>query len=391
VITLDTALQRSAQSLLDQAVARRLPSGNRQLDTAAGGAVIAIDVRNGALLAAASAPRFDPNVFTQDGSTLIAGWLTDPSRPLFDRTVQMALPPGSVFKIVSAAAIVASGVDPRAPVDCQGYLHQPDALRCAIYRRYGIGHGPVTLIDALARSCNVYFFQHAEQLGPAPILDWARRFGLGAVTGVDLPGEAAGRLPVVNDVAPDVARQTRTDALPIAIGQSTTTTTPLQIVRIAAAIANGGKLVRPHVAQRIALSPEEEESKSQRVEKSKSLFDTATFRRFDPPRPIVGLDERMVSAIRDGMRQAVADEQGTAHATVDLAAVSIAGKTGTAETGPGKPEHAWFVGYAPADQPRVAFVVVIEHAGNADTAAGPVAQHFVERLSQLGYFSRTKR
>jgi penicillin-binding protein 2 len=206
---------------------------------------------------------------------------------------------------------------------------------------------------------------------------------LGAATGIDLPEEAAGRLPVVADATPDTARKSRTDALPIAIGQSTTTTTPLQIVRIAAAIANGGKLATPHVAQRIALSPEDEGSNG--------LFDPSSFGHFDPPRPIVGLEERIVSAIRDGMRQAVADEQGTAHATVDLAAVSIAGKTGTAETGPGKPEHAWFVGYAPADQPRVAFVVVIEHAGNADTAAGPVARHFVERMSQLGYFGRTMR
>ncbi len=114
VITLDTALQRSAQSILDQALARRLPSGDEKLDAAAGGVVIAIDVRNGAILAAAAAPRFDPNAFVQASSPAVARWLTDPARPLFDRTVQMALPPGSVFKIVSAAAILASGVDPRA-------------------------------------------------------------------------------------------------------------------------------------------------------------------------------------------------------------------------------------------------------------------------------------
>ncbi len=186
----------------------------------------------------------------------------------------------------------------------------------------------------------------------------------------------------MNLAVDSATRQARIDALPIAIGQSTTTATPLQIVRTVAAIANGGKLVTPHVAERIAFSSDDATTPGS---------DVADPIRFDPPYAIPGLDEKMVSAIRDGLRQAVSDEQGTAHATVDLAAVSIAGKTGTAETGPGKPEHAWFVGYAPADQPRVAFVVVVEHAGNADTAAGPVAQHLVERMAQLGYFGRTLR
>ncbi len=368
VTTLDPALQRSAQSLLDQALARRLPSGDDKMDDAAGGAIVAIDIRNGAVLAAASAPRFDPNLFVQQNSPEVRSWLNDPARPLFDRTVQMALPPGSVFKIISAAAILASGVDPRASVECQGYLHQPEALRCAIYRRLGIGHGPVTVIDALARSCNVYFFHHAEQLGAAPILNWAARFGLAAKTGVDLPGEVTGKLPKLNDPNSGMPRQLRFDELPIAIGQSTITATPLQMVRVVAAIANGGRLVTPHLAARIEDVPEST---------------------FPSPRPIPGLDDRIVSAIRSGLRQAVSDSEGTAHATVGLASVTIAGKTGTAETGRGQPEHAWFAGYVPADQPRVAFVVVIEHAGNADTAAGPVAQHLVERMVKLGYFSRT--
>jgi penicillin-binding protein 2 len=106
---------------------------------------------------------------------------------------------------------------------------------------------------------------------------------------------------------------------------------------------------------------------------------------------VVGLSDPVLSAIRTGLRQAVADEQGTAHATVDRADITIAGKTGTAETGRGRPEHAWFAGYVPADAPQVAFVVVIEHAGNADTAAGPIATRLVERMVQLGYFEPKRR
>jgi penicillin-binding protein 2 len=361
LLTLDPALQLTAQSLLDQAVAHRLPSGNDNLDRASGGAILALDVHTGEILAAASAPRYDPNGFTSGDRGLVEHWLNDPAGPLLDRTIQMALPPGSVFKIVSAAALSAAGVDPRAPVDCQGYLHQPDSLRCAIFRRYGIGHGPVTLADALARSCNVYFFHHAEQLGGAPLVDWARRFELGRPAGIDLPGESGGTIRF--------SETSKSDGRLLAIGQGPITTTPLQIVRLMAAIANGGILITPHIA---------------RLSESNALKSS-----YSPPKRIAGLTWDILTPIRKGLSQAVTDPQGTAHATVQSAQVSIAGKTGTAETGDNQPEHAWFAGYAPADEPWVAFVVVLEHAGNADTSAGPVARQMVERMNDLGYFKVT--
>ena len=155
-----------------------------------------MDVRTGDILAAASAPQFDPNLFVQDDNGRLAALLADPSKPLFNRACSMAIPPGSTFKVVTAAALLESGsVDPQQPFTCQGYLHQPDRQRCDLYVRQGIGHGEVTLADALAVSCNVYFFHFAELMGPRPLLQWAERFGFGRPTGVDLPAEAAGTLP----------------------------------------------------------------------------------------------------------------------------------------------------------------------------------------------------
>jgi penicillin-binding protein 2 len=370
VLTIDSALQRSAQSLLDQAIARRLSSGNEAVDRSAGGAILVLDIHNGGVLAAASAPRFNPNSFSLHESVAIESWLHNPARPLFDRAVQMSLPPGSVFKIVSAAAIMDSGVDSRSPVNCQGYLRRPDALRCALFRHYGIGHGAVTLADALARSCNVYFFHHAEQLGHTSLLNWAARLGCGEASGIDLPGEAVGALrPRANAQQAD-----KLDARQIAIGQGPLTVTPLQMARVVAAIGNGGFLVTPHVVDRAM--------------DQAGQFSISDQPAFASPRPIPGLTEEILSPIRKGLIQAVADEQGTAHATVGLAQVPVAGKTGTAETGGRRPEHAWFVGYAPVDQPRVAFVVVIEYAGNAGNAAGPAAQHLVDKMTELGYFSK---
>ena len=366
LLTLDPALERTSQSLLDQALAHRLPSGDDNLDRASGGAILVLDVHTGEILAAASAPRYDPNGFTSGDRDSVDRWLSDPAGPLLDRTIQMALPPGSVFKIVSAAALLAAGVDPRAAVDCRGYLHQPDSLRCAVFRHYGIGHGAVTLADALARSCNVYFFHHAEQLGAAPLVDWARRFELGRPAGVDLPSEALGTIPTGDT--------SKMDGCLLAIGQGPLTTTPLQIVRLMAAIANGGNLVTPHVAR---LCDSDELNALQSA--------------YRPPHRILGLTPEMLDAIRKGLAQAVTDPQGTAHATVQSSQVTIAGKTGTAETGGNQPEHAWLAGYVPADQPRVAFVVVLEHAGNADIAAGPVARQLVERMNELGCFTTASR
>src|SRR5262249_51432433 len=139
------------------------------------------------------------------------------------RAVQMALPPGSVFKVISAAALLDRGIQPDAPYECQGYLHQADALRCAVYRRFGIGHGPVTMEDALARSCNVYFFHYAEQIGVMPLVDWAGRLGLGKPTCVDLPGEVSGNVP---PVATANEATSRPDPLMVCIGQGPITATP---------------------------------------------------------------------------------------------------------------------------------------------------------------------
>jgi penicillin-binding protein 2 len=386
VLTIDPALQRTAQRLLEEAVARRLPSGNVQSDKCAGGALLAIDIHDGAILAAVAAPRFDPRGFVERDRQKINKWLSDPARPLFDRTVQMALPPGSVFKIVSASALLGAGIDPDAPFECQGYLHQPDVLRCAVYRRFGVGHGAVTMADALARSCNVYFFHYADQIGAAPLLDWGRRLGLGERTGIDLPGEASGNLP---RMMADSSRQadanlSSQDPLMLAIGQGPITATPVQIVRMVAAVANGGYLVSPHIAESLKMPTGDRVSESQGTRLSDQSV-TKTIH-VASPQAVAGLTVQMQAVIRKGLRQTVADEDGTAHAVIDLDEVAVAGKTGTAETGGNQPEHAWFVGYAPADQPRVAFVVVLEHAGNAGPVTCPVVQYLVKRMDELGYF-----
>jgi penicillin-binding protein 2 len=382
MLTVDANLQRSAESLLEAALARRIGGAADRRQRESGGAVVAMDIRSGAVLAAASAPRFEPRVFAESDSAVIERYLHDPAHPLFDRTIQMAIPPGSVFKVVTAAALMHQrGFDPQRPFECQGYLNSPESRRCMTYRRFGVGHGPVTLTDALAQSCNVYFFHHAEQLGLAPIVDWGSRFGFGERAGIDLPSEAAGHLVNANLSASDHASQQREEAESLAVGQGSLTATPVQVVRMMAAIANRGQLVTPHVAARVALTSSTTDEPSTGAE----LPDLD----IPAPQSVAGLDPKTLDVIRDGLRQVVSDPKGTGHATVSLEGLDIAGKTGTAETGDGSPDHAWFAGYAPADAPRVAFVIVLEHAGDAAATAGPVAKRLVEQLRDLGYFRRS--
>lgn len=388
VLSIDPALERSAESLLASALVRR---GS---DAQGGGAIVVMDVERGELLAAASAPQFDPNLFGGSDAAAIHALLNDPHQPLFNRVAQMAIAPGSVYKTVAAIALLERrAIDPLEHFHCHGFLHSPDRQRCLIYKEQGIGHGDVTLVDALAQSCNVYFFHAAGELGPAPLVDWSLRLGFGRPTGCDLPHEAAGMVPTPANIQEIEGHAWRVgDSQALAIGQGSLTVTPLQVARLMAAVANGGTLVTPHVVRDVRRLEgwTAEEAVAESVGQRAEAWDIA------PPEPIEGLRPETLEILRRGLVEVVESPQGTGHDTVRIKSLPIAGKTGTAETGPardGTPrdDHAWFAGFAPADAPKVAIVVALEHAGSGSLAAGPVVNRLVARMDQLGYFKRRGR
>ncbi|MGQ0633203.1 MAG: penicillin-binding transpeptidase domain-containing protein [Planctomycetaceae bacterium] len=380
VLSVNLPAQRAAEELLDEALTAEHvdPVDGKPLPVPLGGAIVALDVRTGAVLTAASAPRFDLTLLTRPDASRWREMTTDPRKPLFHRAAEMALPPGSTFKAVSAAAMLESGrIDPEQTYFCQGFLDTPDRYRCYTFRKFGAGHGNVDFASAIARSCNVYFFSAARKLGAEPICDWAARFGFGRPTGIDLPRESGGTIP---SIAPSEPRASRAahggrgsgEALQLAIGQGPLTATPLQIARMTAAIANGGRLVVPRLAESTGFD-----------DSPSSLSEPASSGRGETL-AVAGLSANSLNWLRLGLQQVVAHPQGTGYKTVRLNEVSIAGKTGTAEAGGGRPDHAWFAGYVPAERPRVAFVVVLEHAGPGGHAAGPVAREFVQALAALG-------
>jgi len=387
VLTLDPQLQRRTEQLLDAAL-DRIPSENAAEDEAPGtarqppqgGCLVALDVHTGAVIVAASAPRFDANWLVTPNPEHWQAAAADPRKPFFPRITQMALPPGSVFKAATAVALLETGTfDPHTPIHCQGYLDRPDQYRCLAFRHYGFGHGSVTLGDALCRSCNVYFFTGARRAGAEALADWASKLGIGQPTGIDLPGEASGRLPSPGRAGSVSSRVSSErwhpgDTLGLAIGQSSLTVTPLQMARMMAAIANEGFLVTPHLVA----------SGGPVVQ---SALEARPAFAHPEPTPIVGLHHETLAAIRAGLYRTVHDPQGTAYHSVRLPEVAIAGKTGTAEVGGGRPDHAWFAGYVPADRPRIAFTVVLEHGGSGGKVAGPVAREFVKSLLDVGLLS----
>ncbi len=382
VLTLDLDVQRRAERLLDEALETVTLAGAtddeshqgkaNEATCPQGGCLVALDVHTGAILAAAAAPRFDLNLLVVPDQDRWRDLLADPRKPLFPRATQMALAPGSVFKVITAVAAVESGkVPPDVPIHCRGFLDRPDQHRCLTYRHYKLGHGEMQLADALCRSCNVYFFTAGRRMGPQTLVDWADRFGIGQPTGIDLPSESAGRLPSPDELIAGQRRRWHPgDTLGLAIGQSELLVTPMQMARAMAAIANEGQLVTPHLAG---------EAGPAKLDDSRSFHPV-----FAHPeaQPIVGLHPETLAAVREGLTMVVHDPRGTAYNTVRLKDVTVAGKTGTAETNGA--DHAWFAGYVPAERPRVAFVVVLEHGGSGGKSAGPVARQFVSSLLELG-------
>jgi penicillin-binding protein 2 len=385
LLTIDPELQRLAEQLLAESVGdaerRLLPAPEDALESATpdappepeltpvGGSVVVMEAHSGRLLALASAPEFDLTLFTQGSQTAWNATNSDTRRPFVSRFHSMAIPPGSVWKIATAIAALETGTcTPQMEIVCRGFLQNPDEHRCLIFRAWGVGHGPISLRGALAQSCNVWFFNAAQQMGIDAQADWADRLEFGRQTGVDLPFERAGSLPPrpPANASETVRRRFARESLGFSIGQSRLTTTPLQIARLLAVVANGGWLVVPHVVS--------DEGAARHLE-------DATLTPWSSTRAQVpGLSAETLQAIRQGLVDGVSDPAGTAYRTVHFEGLSAAGKTGTAEAGAGRADHAWFAGYLPADNPEFVVVVALEHGGSGARAAGPVARELFRML-----------
>jgi penicillin-binding protein 2 len=323
------------------------------------GAILAMDPDTGAVLAMASAPSYDPEIFIDSKKRAeVADVLKDKKYPLLNRAVAGAYPPGSVFKAIVATAGLETGVVTlHTPFDCMGSIRL--GRRTFHCWRKG-GHGTQVLQEAIKNSCNVYFWRLGNLLGVDNIAEYAGMFGVGTRTGIDLPGEVPGLLPSREWKKKEYKESWyKGETMNYSVGQGYVLCSPLQICRIMAVFANGGYLVRPYIAESV-----------EGVSLNK------------PERVRLDISEEAIEHVREGLRKVVNDSRGTGmKARQDD--VVVAGKTGTAQTSRGK-NHGWFAGFAPFEEPRLTVVVFDEYGGKGGYYAAGTAGKVFHKANELG-------
>lgn len=342
------------------------------------GAIVALDVHSSAILALASTPAFDPNIFARGiTSEEWRGLVGDRLYPLNNRAIQGQYPPGSIFKIVLAIAALEEGaIQPDTRLNCPGSF----PLGNRVFRDWKKeGHGQVELHRGLVQSCDVYFYQVGMRLGVDRIAHYARALGLGAPTGIALDHEKPGLIPDSEWKEKRFGQPWFPGETPsISIGQGYVTVTPLQMANLVAAVANGGTLYRPWFVRRV------------------ESLDGKLIREYGPEKiRDVPVKKATLELVRKALRDVVNSGWGTG-GQAQSKLVEIAGKTGTAQVAEmrGKVvkseqlaylvrDHAWFVAYAPAQEPEIAVVVLVEHGGHGGSAAAPLAKRVIEKYLSL--------
>lgn len=330
------------------------------------GALVALDPRNGQILAMASSPKFDPRIFARGLTRPEWKQLNDPVlTPLVNKAIQGQYAPGSTFKIVMAAAGLSEhAITPYSTFFCNGSM-KLGRRRFRCWKRGG--HGQTSLYKALVQSCDVYFYNVGLKLGIDKISRYAFDFGFGKKTGIELPGEKSGFVPTRRWKRRRFKEPwQKGETLNYSIGQGFLLVTPLQLARMIAAVGNGGRLYRPEY---ILDEPPDPESRVQ-------------------------VSPAILSSIRKILVGVTEDRHGTAR-TCLIPGIHVAGKTGTAQVIKQKKrresekmawkyrDHALFVAIAPADHPQIAVAVIIEHGGHGGSAAAPVAKEVIERWLKL--------
>lgn len=344
------------------------------------GALIAMDPKSGRILAMVSKPSFDPDLFARNISP--EEWkslMENPHHLLQNRGIQGQYPPGSVFKIITAIAGLESGViTPNTQMTCRGvYPYGNRDFRC--YKKEG--HGTINLRQAIVESCDIYFYQVGLKVGVDKIAHYANEFGLGRPTGITLPHEKSGNVPSTSWKKKHLGAPWYSgETLSLAVGQGYINTTPLQLLLLISAIANGGKLYLPQVVERV-----------------EDIY--GNILRDYPPVEVgqANISEKTLHFIQEALMGAVNDPHGTGWACV-LKDTKVAGKTGTAQVikmaqdfkkgdmdrMPLKfRDHAWFVAYAPFEDPAISVAVLVEHGGYGGAVAAPIAKKVIEKYLSL--------
>ncbi len=363
-LTIDRLLQEKSEDLLGDRV----------------GAVVAMDPNSGRILALANSPSFDPNEFVSGLSH--QQWqeiISNPFRAMENKAIQAEYPPASTYKVVTAIAGLEEGViDEKTIIFCPGFYRFGDRdFKC--WKKGG--HGSVKLVEAIAESCDVFFYLVGAKLGVDRIAWYAKECGLGRMSGIDLDHEAGGLVPTATWKKQKTGTSwQRGETLSIAIGQGYNLTTPLQMLVLISAVANGGIIYKPQILERVETADGDVVFVNEKQVAGK-----------------LPVGKKNLEIVRKGLLETVNSKKGTAK-IAKLKNESMSGKTGTAqvvgrkrienhkESEPaGKfKDHAWFVAYAPSENPEIAVAIIVEHGEHGSSTAAPIAQQLIETYLEFG-------
>ncbi|NRB11011.1 MAG: penicillin-binding protein 2 [Rickettsiaceae bacterium] len=328
-----------------------------------GCSAVVMDCTNGQILAMNSSPTFQPNNFNNLSQKYWNSLINNPYKPLINKTIQSLYPPGSPFKIIVILAALEAGLNPNDRYVCKGNPMIGNSFRCA--SRFG--HGALNMIEAIKTSCNIYIYEIAKIIGADKIIAMAKRFGLGQITGIDLPGELSGFVPTKEWKKNKFGTKwTIGDTFNLSLGQGFLLVTPLQLTRMIAAIANNGKLFKPQIA------------------KAEPEFTT------------IDIKQEYLDILKTGLYQTVNNLGGTSYRNrINYKSIKMAGKTGTAQVisklnanddlnradiAWNRRNHAIFLGFAPFKQPKFAISVYFDHGGGGGKNATPIAKKIMQEI-----------
>lgn len=383
VLTIDANLQKVTEQALSNNIQKINSGGFGKKYATNSGAAIVMNVKTGEVLSMASYPDFNPQDFV--GGISAENWekYNTEDTPQVNKTMQTAYAPGSIFKMVTAIAGLESGaITTTETINDTGVYPKYTNPKCWIYTDYHRGHGRLNVSGAIQHSCNYFFYETADRMGIDTLAKYAKYFGLGTKTGIELPNETSGTL---------ASKETKQnlynekwyagETLSAAIGQSYNSFSLVQIAKYISMLANGGNKIQPTIVEKIINSDGTEVS---REEIQNYIKEKAGIT--DENQEDISISQENLRAILEGMESVTDDQGGTAYSIFKNFAISVGGKTGSAETSTGK-VNAWFVGFAPYDDPQIAVVVLVENGGHgyytAEAVKEIIEQYFGMNIEQV--------
>ena len=375
ILTIDANLQKVAEEALKEDIEKIASGGFAEKSNANAGAVVVMNVKSGEVLALASYPDYEPQLFVEGISTeKYNEYVNSTEKPLFNRAISGAYAPGSTFKMVTAiAGLETNKITPTEKINDIGVYPRGHHPVCWYYTSFHSGHGYLNVSEAIKHSCNYFFYELGYRMGIDTLSKYASYFGLGRKTGIELQGEAVGDLATREKVEKQNKEWYLADTLSAAIGQSYNNFTPVQMAKYISMLVNGGNPIDVSIVKNIINIDGQEVSKqeiNEFVNKKLNLQDEKVEN--------LNMKKENIKAVLEGMRGVTSESGGTAYSTFKNFEIEVGGKTGSAQTGNGT--NGWFVGFAPFDDPEIAVVVLVENGGHggytAEVAKKIIAEYF---------------